>query len=238
MRISRPSPSMVVAIIALVVASAGTATAASLVLIKNSSQVRAGSLTGSDLKAGSLTSRNLKAGSVTSKALRAGAVNGAALRKGSVGTDQLSTSVKSALTSQGFTATEAVRKEGPSAANGGEAVIAKLTGLAPGTYSIIAKTVITPVQVSGGLVGELLKPEKTITIRCILDGAGDNDDAVVPIGTPFSLYSNTAQMQFTRTLSAAADIVLKCNTPQPWKAANTSIIALKLSGSSRVDSTG
>ena len=45
------SPALVVAIIALVVATAGTATAATKILIKSSSQVRAGALDASDLSA-------------------------------------------------------------------------------------------------------------------------------------------------------------------------------------------
>jgi hypothetical protein len=44
-------PTVVVAIIALLVATAGTATAATKILIKSSSQVRAGSLDASDLSA-------------------------------------------------------------------------------------------------------------------------------------------------------------------------------------------
>ena len=45
------SPALVVSIIALVVATAGTATAATKILIKSSSQVRAGALDASDLSA-------------------------------------------------------------------------------------------------------------------------------------------------------------------------------------------
>lgn len=48
MRLHRPSPALIVSIIALVVASAGTATAAS-VLIKSSKQVAKGSINSSDL---------------------------------------------------------------------------------------------------------------------------------------------------------------------------------------------
>ena len=45
-------PAIVVAIIALLVATAGTATAATEILIKSSSQVRAGPLDASDLREG------------------------------------------------------------------------------------------------------------------------------------------------------------------------------------------
>jgi hypothetical protein len=229
---------MVVAIIALIVACAGTATAASVVLIKSSSQVKAGSLNGTDLKAKSLTNRTLADGAVTGRVIKAGSVTANTIKKGSVGADQLSGAVKSSLTSQGFTATESVRKDGPSAPNGGSMKVATLQGLAPGTYALMAKAVISPISGSGGIVGELLKSDKTGTARCTLDGAGDSDDAVAPLGAPFSLYSNTLNLQLTRTIATASDIVLTCDANVAWKAGNTSIIALKLAGSSRVDSAG
>ena len=62
--------------------------------------------------------------------------------------------------------------------------------------------------------------------------------AAAPIATPFALFANTLKLQLTRSLAAPSDIVLTCDANVPWKASNTSIIALKLAGSSRVDSTG
>lgn len=231
MRISRPSPALVVSIIALVVACAGTATAASVVLIKNSSQVKAASLSGTDLKARTLTNRTLGAN----------AVDGRVLKSGSIQSSDLSKDVRSSLagagTSAGFTATESVRKDGPEVATSGRAQVAKLTGLAAGTYVIIAKTVVSGTQPDGaGLVTELLKPDKSASARCVLDAAGDSDEGVVPIASPFSLTSNTINLQLTRTLPAAADLALSCESSISWRAANTSIIALKLAGSTRVDS--
>src|SRR4051794_6963624 len=58
---SRPSPSLVISIIALVVATAGTATAAG-VLIRNSSQVKAGAISGSDIKNHAITTSKLSGG--------------------------------------------------------------------------------------------------------------------------------------------------------------------------------
>ncbi len=226
MRISRPTPAMVVAIIALIVACAGTATAASVVLIRSSSQVKASSLNGSDLKYKSLTNRNLANDAVTRRVIK----------DGSVGTDQLATSVKSALSNQGLTATESVRRDGPVAPNGEQLAVVTLAGLAPGTYTLMAKAVVSPTTPSGGLLGELFKNTKTGTARCTLDAAGDSDDALAPLGAPFSLYSNTLNLQMTRTLNTASDIVLNCVANVAWKAANSSIVALKLAGSTRVDS--
>lgn len=230
MRISRPSPALVVAIIALVVACAGTATAASVVLIKNSTQVKSSSLSGSDLKAKTVNNRTLASSAVDARVIKAGAV----------GSSELSKDIKSKLsgggTSAAFVATESVRKNGPDV-NKGAAQIAKITGLAPGTYSLTAKTVVAGVQGAGaGLVTELLKPDKTAAARCKLDAAGDSDEGSVPIASPFSLFSNSISLQLTRTLGVVSDIVLTCESDISWRAANTSIIALKLTGSTRQDS--
>jgi hypothetical protein len=233
MRISRPSPALVVAIIALVVACAGTATAAGIVLIKNSSQVKAGALSGSDLATHTLKNA----------ALANSAVDGRAIKSGSVTSSDLAKDVRSSLagagTTAGFTATESVRKDGPQVNQGGAAQVAKLTGLAPGTYLITVKTVVSGVQPPGaGLVTELLKPDKTAVAHCKLDAAGDADEGYAPIASPFSLTTDTMNLQLTRTLAAPADLVLTCDSNIAWRAANTSIIALKLAGSSRVDSAG
>jgi hypothetical protein len=233
MRISRPSPALVVSIIALIVACAGTATAASVVLIKNSSQVKAGALSGTDL-----ATHTLKNG-----ALANSAVDGRTIKSGSIQSSDLSSGVRSALNSSGtsaaFVATEAVRKDGPQVNAAGSAPVAKLTGLAPGTYLLTAKTVVSGVQPPGaGLVTELLKPDKTAAAHCKLDAAGDSDEGYAPIASPFSLTTDTLNLQLTRTFGAVSDVILSCDSNISWRAANTSIVALKLAGSSRVDTTG
>lgn len=233
MRISRPSPAMVVAIIALIVACAGSATAASVVLIKNSSQVKAGALSGTDLKSKSLTNRNLASSAVDSRAIKAGSVAKSDLAK------SVQASLAGAGTAAGFSAVESVRKDGPQVNTASAAEVAKLSGLAPGAYLLQAKTVVSGVQPpGGGLVTELLKPDKTAAAHCRLDAAGDSDEGFVPIASPFSLNSNTINLQLTRTLPATSDISLTCDSGIPWRAANTSIVAIKLSGSTRVDSAG
>jgi hypothetical protein len=55
----RPSPALVVAVIALVVSLGGTAVAASGVLITSSSQIRAGSVRSTDIRDGSIKPRDL-----------------------------------------------------------------------------------------------------------------------------------------------------------------------------------
>lgn len=226
MRISRPSPAMVVAIISLVVATAGTATAASIV-IRSSSQVARGSINGGDLAKKTVTPRNIADNAVRSSQIK----------NGSISTDKLDSSLAASL-GGGGAAIEAIRKSGPTLDKGGRSQVAKLTGLKPGAYLITAKTVIDPTTGNGGLVGELLKANQTAVVGCTLDGAGDSDTAVVPLGSPFSTYSNTLGMQLTRTLPATSDLTLTCDTVVPWQAGETSIVAVPVGSVTRQDSTG
>jgi hypothetical protein len=231
MRISRPSPALLVSIIALVVACAGTATAASVVLIKNSSQVKAGALSGTDLARHSLKNDQLANS----------AVDGRTIKSGSIESSDLSSGVRSALSSAGtsadFVATEAVRKDGPSSP-AGQMNVASIKALAPGTYMIIANTTMAPTAANAGLLPELLKEPKNGEGHCRLDAAGDLHDAYAPIASPYALYANTMSLQITRTLAQPSDITLICESGIGWKTANTSIVALKLAGSTRQDTTG
>ncbi len=227
MRISRPSPAMVVAIISLVVATAGTATAAG-VIIRSSGQVARGSINGGDLAKKTVTPRNIDDNAVRSRHIK----------DGSIGKDKLDKSLTASLSGGGGGAIEAVRESGPTLGGGGRSPVAKLTGLQPGAYLLSAKTVIAPTQGSGGIVGELLKNNQTAVVGCTLDGAGDNDTAVAPIGSPFSLYSNTLNVQLTRTISQTSDLTLICDSAVPWQAGETSIIAVPLGSVTRQESTG
>lgn len=226
MRISRPSPAMVVAIISLVVATAGTATAAG-VIIRSSGQVARGSINGGDLAKKTVTPRNIDDNAVRSRQIK----------DGSVSKDKLDKSLAASL-SGGGGAIEAVRATGPVLGGGGRSPVAKLTGLQPGAYVLSAKTVIAPTQGNGGLVGELLKNNQTAVVGCTLEGAGDNDTAVAPIGSPFSLYSNTLNVQLTRTIAETSDLTLICDSAVPWQAGETSIIAVPIGSITRQESTG
>jgi hypothetical protein len=226
MKISRPSPSLVISILALVVACAGTATAAGI-LITNSSQVKAGAINGSDIKNRSITGPDIANNSIGKRQLD----------DGSVSSDKLSSTVRRSLSSQGFIATEAVRKAGPENQPAGQHKVATMEQLQPGTYAIFAKTILTPTAGDLGVLGELLKLTKTAGGHCILDAGGDVDDARAPIATPYAETPTTLNMQMTRTIDNPSDITLTCDAPIGWRASDTSIIALKLAGSSRVDTT-
>jgi len=226
MQVKRPSPALVISIIALCVALGGSATAAT-VLIKNSAQVRAGAINGSDIKNRSIAGIDLANG----------AVNATKIAKGTITNDNLSAGVRNQFSSQGFSATEVVRKAGP-AQGPGVARVATLAALAPGTYAISAKTILAPNNPDRGILGEIDRDQKTIPGHCVLDAAGDRDDATGPIVLPFTNTPQTLNLQMTRTLASAADVTLTCDSSIEFRASDTSIIALKLSGSSRTDVTG
>lgn len=229
MKTSRPSPALVVSIIALVVALGGTATAAS-VLIKSSSQI----------KSGVVNSGDLRNGGVAGVDIASGAVGGRQLKNNVVTSDKLSASLRNTLrgsTANGFTATEVVRKVGPENQAPGQRVVATMTALPPGTYALTAKTTLSPQITDQGL-GELLRPTKTGEGHCQLDAAGDVDDARTTILSPYSQHPSTVNLQMTRTVDTPVDIKLVCDSNIQWKATDTSIIALKLQGSSRSDTAG
>src|SRR4051812_14071321 len=116
MKANRPSPALVVAIIALVVALGGTGVAATKLLITSTSQIRDGVITGKDIRKGTITPRQL------SRLARSG----------------LTGSSAGASSGAGDTAAyEAHRKAGPEQAKGGKATVATLD-LAPGVYAVFA----------------------------------------------------------------------------------------------------
>lgn len=89
MKVPIPSPAMAVALLALVVATTGTAVAAKSAMIS-----------GSDIKPHSITAKQLKKGAVDAKALRKGAVRNAALAPGSVSPAKLSGPLPPSVVSQ------------------------------------------------------------------------------------------------------------------------------------------
>lgn len=77
MRFSKPSPAMVVALIALVFAATGTGIAAT------------GAITGADIQNGSITSADLATGAVTSVDIKNGTVSSTDIKNSTIGTQDL-----------------------------------------------------------------------------------------------------------------------------------------------------
>lgn len=219
MKSKRPSPSLVVSIVALAVACTGTAAAAALITGK---QIKNSSVTGADIQNGSLRGSDLADGTITSKQLQKG-VSGSSVDGGAAG---------------GPTAQEAVRKAGPEDQPPGQHLVATLPQLAPGTYLLLAKSTISPEGPVLGL-GELVRPSKTSNAQCILEAGGDQDNARSGITTPGSQSPASINMQLTRTIATPTDITVTCDVNDiKWRASDTSIIAVKLGSAARTNVGG
>lgn len=211
----RPSPAVVISLLALVFSMAGTATAAR-VLIKSSSQVKNGAIAGVDIKDGDVAGRDLKSDAVT----------GEKVRNGSLDADDFSGTARSALQAAETQALEAFRKDGPAGQpKAAYAKVATLGNLPAGTYAIFAKTVITPDAPESGFFNQ----GETISGRCELDAGGDKDETASLFGSPGALAPNQVHTQITRSFGSSGSATLSCRVEQTtWKATDTSIIAIRV----------
>lgn len=214
MQSRKPSPALVVSIVALVAALGGTAVAAK-VLITGSAQIRNGAIRGVDLRNGTITRSKLS--------------------KGALGSLTGSVTGSSVDTSGGARALEAHRQLGPELPGGGSATIVELA-LPAGTYAVFGKTTVTPYVTDRGLLDTILKQTKTYAAQCTLDVDGTGDFSIQPVVTPGSTYPTTLNTQLTRTLDSPGRATLTCRVDDiRWSAANTSIIALRVGGTSRTE---
>lgn len=227
MKISRPSPALIVSIIALIIACAGTATAASVVIIKNSRQVASGSINGGDIRNGSIAGVDIASGAVGDRQIK----------RESITSDKLSDGLRASFRAQGLTGTEAVRREGPgkNAANSVK-TIATLKQLPAGTYLILAKTIISPDPLAPDLLRETLGNRQGAS-HCVVDAGGDVDHGRGKISAPGEQSPQSMNLQLTRSSEAPFDVKLICDASQEWKASDTSIVAIALQGSQRIDVT-
>lgn len=211
----RPSPSLVISIMALIMSMAGTATAAK-VLISSSSQIKAGAVNGGDIKDRSVAERDLKAGAVT----------GDKVKNGSVGLSDLEGPARQALQDAGTQALEAFRKDGPQNQEPDKLVrVATLAAIPPGTYAIFAKTILTPTEATGGVLDQ----GKPVSGHCTLDAGGDKDEARALLATPGALSPGSLNLQITRGFGSTGTAALDCEASNArWNATDTSIIAIRL----------
>ena len=216
MKQHRPSPALIVSIIALIVALGGTAVATTHLLITSSKQIRDGVITGKDLRSGTLTGRQLSH-HLLETIVAGGGGTGAGASSG---------------------ASEAHRASGPEMPKGGEATIATLD-LQPGVYAVFAKTDLTPNITDNGLLNTLAKDNKTIAGTCTLDVAGTGDFVSGDLASAGTQHVVTLNAQVTRTIDAGGKATLKCKVDQiDWHASDTSIIAVKVGSSTRQEVTG
>ncbi len=208
MKTSRPSPALVISIVALVMSTTGSALAAK-VIISNSSQVKKGALKGTNLASGTINATNLSKGAIAA-IVKAVPVPGP-------GTDA--------------TAAVSVARKAPGPSNPPfrQATVATLTGITPGSYVFLAKAVLASTVSSNDLLTQVLQNSRTALGHCALDVPGSTtDDATGPIASQFALTPVSLNMQSARTLTAAADVKLNCDAGLPWSASDVSLIAVKV----------
>lgn len=222
MKLRPPSPALTVSFVALGVALGGTATAATLI---GTGQLRNNAVTSAKIKDGTVQGKDIKKGTVAVSDLSKGTLK----RIDKTGGGGAASTA---------TALEAVRKSGPLAQPANQVVKVASLSLPAGSYVVTAKTTLSGFTPEANALGNLLNQQTSLGGNCRLDVGGDVDqaDGTVIVNqrpTPTSLI-----MQMTRTVGATTNADLLCAAGSAWSAANTSIIATKVAGVSRLDSAG
>jgi hypothetical protein len=219
---------MVVALTALVIACAGTATAAT-VLIHSSSQIANGVITGS----------NIHANTITGKQIASGAVGAAQLANGSVGTSKLSAGALKTLGSGGGKTSTAVgsalewdRQNGPQnvAANQPSQRVITANSIPPGVYAIFADANLSDTNPPGSLFDFV----PTADAQCSISADADVAYGSSVIGGSFFAGSGNVTMQITHTFSGTGTITMDCASPAAWNASGSSIIVIRLSSAPKM----
>jgi hypothetical protein len=203
---------LVVSIVALVVACAGTATAAG-VFIRSSSQL----------------GKNV----VTSKAIKDHSVQGADIKAHSIGPSQLAATTAAAGAGGAPPALEAFNHQGP-VVNNGASTVATLKAVPAGAWALFATTVVT--RQNGNT--SLLQIGQTANAHCVLNASGDTTEAGGPMSGNYSATEANLHLQITRTFDKPSDVLLTCDAPVAWQAGGTSIIAIKVSSATRTQVGG
>ncbi len=201
MKLRRPSPALVISIVALVAACAGTAVAATVI-------------TTTQIKNGTIQNADIKDSTIQSKKLSKGLQN--VLAK------------KPAAPAPAKIAYEQVRKAGPE--NQPAGVLARVTSITvpPGAYVATANTIMTAFTGKSDIIELLLGTNGSVGGTCILDFGGVTASSLQTIAINDRQTPATLGMQLTRTVSAPTEIILKCAGSIPWRSSESSIIATKV----------
>jgi hypothetical protein len=218
---------MVVAIIALVVACAGTATAAS-VLIHSSSQIANGVVTG----------QNIHASTITGRQIANGAIGANQLANSSIGTNKLSANalrtLKAGGSSSGSSSSTAVgsalefdRQTGPDnvAANQPSQRVITADNVPAGVYAIFGEANLSDINAPGSL----LQMMPTADAQCSITADADVAFGSTVIGGAYFAGSGDVSMLITHTFAGPGTITMDCASSAAWQAAGSSIIAIRLS---------
>jgi hypothetical protein len=201
MKLRRPSPALVISIVALVAACAGSAVAATVI---TSSQIRNGTIQNVDIKSGTISSSKLTKG-----------VQNILKRK-------------PAAASTGKIAYEHVRKAGPE--NQPINVLSRVSSMKvpAGAYVVTANTIMTAFTNTTNPLEALFNTNSSVGGACVLEMGGVSASALQTIAINDRQTPSTLGMQLTRTVGAETEIVLKCTGGLPWRASETSIIATRV----------
>ncbi len=201
MKLRRPSPALVISIVALVAACAGTAVAATVITTK---QIRNGTIQNIDIKNDTIQSGKLSNG--VQRILKA----------------------KPAAAQPPKIAYEQVRKSGPE--NLPPNVLSTVASLKvpAGAYVVTANTIMTAFTGGTNPLEALINSNSSVGGACVLDVGGVSASALQTIAINDRQTPATLGMQMTRTVGAETEILLKCTGGLPWRASETSIIATKV----------
>jgi len=222
MKLRRPSPALVVSIVALVVACTGTGYAATL--ITASSQIKNGAVQSGDIKNGSVQNQDIRQGTIHQNRLSAGLIR--KLDRGS------------SAGASGSVAFEAIRKAGPEDQPRNVVVNVASLSVPAGAYAVSANTVMTAFAGTTDPLEALLGASGSLSGQCTLDVGGVTAASSGTIIINDRQTPETFSMQLTRTVGAPTDIKLMCAAAAPWRLSETSIIAQKVDSITLTETTG
>ncbi len=201
MKLRRPSPALVISIVALVAACAGTAVAATVI---TTTQIRNGTIQNVDIKNNTIQSGKLSKGVQTI----------------------LKRKPPPAQTPR--IAYEQVRKAGPENQPAHQLLTVATLKVPAGAYVVTANTIMTAFTGETNPLEALLNTNASVGGTCILDVGGVTAAALQTIAINDRQTPATLGMQMTRTVGAETEIVLKCAGGLPWRASESSIIATRV----------
>jgi hypothetical protein len=209
MKFRKPSPALVISIIALCVALGGSAYAATVITSK---EIRNGTIQNVDIKKGTIQSTRLSSGLQKILTKKGASLGGSSVSGSSAGT----------------VAAEAIRKSGPENQPPGQLITVASMTIPPGAYVITANTVMTAFTGTSNILEALFGSNGSRGGTCTLDAAGVDAVAYQTIAVNDRQTPATLGMQLTRTVAAPSDVKLMCAGDIPWRTSETSIIATRV----------
>jgi hypothetical protein len=201
MKLRRPSPALVISIVALVAACAGSAVAATVI---TSAQIKNETIQNQDIKKGTIQSGRLSKG-----------LQNILLKK-------------SAPAPAPRIAYEQVRKAGPENQPANQMLRVASVMVPAGAYVVTANTIMTAFTGTSDIIESLLNTNAVLNGTCTLDFGGVQASGSSVIAVNNRQAPSTIGIQLTRTIGAPTEILLKCAAPIPWRSSESSIIATKV----------